>query len=139
MSNSLKTPWIVSWQAPLSKEFSSQEYWIGLPCPPPGDLPNPGIQLGSPELQANSLPTELSGKWFDYPGCRVPHFQSMVSDSGAGRCRDSHSKHVASHHWSVALLVCQVEPLPPALLPPAPLPPAPLPDLGQVRCVPLTR
>ena len=34
-------------QAPLSMEFSRQEYWSGLPCPPPGYLPNPGIELGS--------------------------------------------------------------------------------------------
>ena len=37
------TPWTVTHQAPLSREFSRQEYWSGLPCPPPGDLPNPGI------------------------------------------------------------------------------------------------
>ena len=37
------TLWIVARQAPLSMEFSRQEYWNGLPFPPPGDLPNPGI------------------------------------------------------------------------------------------------
>ena len=42
--------------------FSKQEYWCGLPCPPPGDPPNPGIEPRSPALQADSLPTELSGK-----------------------------------------------------------------------------
>ena len=35
------TPWTVARQASLSMEFSRQEYWSGLPCPPPGDLPNP--------------------------------------------------------------------------------------------------
>ena len=35
-----------------------QEYWSGLPCPPPGDLPNPGIKPRSPTLQADSLPSE---------------------------------------------------------------------------------
>ena len=50
------TPWTVSRQAPLSMEFSRQEYWCGLPFPPPGDLPNPGIKPGSPALQADSLP-----------------------------------------------------------------------------------
>ena len=39
-----------------------QEYWSGLPCPPSGDLPNPGIKPGSPALQADSLPSELPGK-----------------------------------------------------------------------------
>ena len=42
--------------------FSQQEYWSGLPCPPPGDLPNPGMKSGSPALQADSLPAELPGK-----------------------------------------------------------------------------
>ena len=42
--------------------FSRQEYWNGLPSPSPGDLPDPGIEPGSPELQADSLPTELPGK-----------------------------------------------------------------------------
>ena len=39
-------------------EFSRQEYWCGLPCPPPKDLPNPGIEPRSPALQADSLPSE---------------------------------------------------------------------------------
>ena len=38
--------------------FSRQEYWSGLPFPSPGDLPNPGIELGSPALQADALPSE---------------------------------------------------------------------------------
>ena len=44
--------------------FSKQEYWSGLPYPPPGDLPNPGIEIesGSPALQADSLPSEPPGK-----------------------------------------------------------------------------
>src|SRR5574341_2505288 len=45
-------------QAPQSLGFSRQEHWSGLPCPPPGDLPDPGIRLGSPTLQADSLPSE---------------------------------------------------------------------------------
>ena len=44
----------IAHQAPLSVEFSRQEYWSGLPFPPPGDLPNPGIKLWSPALQAES-------------------------------------------------------------------------------------
>ena len=42
--------------------FSRQEYWSGLPCPPPGDLPNPGIEPESPALQADSLPAEIPGE-----------------------------------------------------------------------------
>ena len=55
------TSWTVAHQAPLPMGFSRQEYWSGLPIPSPGDLPNPGIQLGSPALQADSLPAEPSG------------------------------------------------------------------------------
>ena len=56
------TPWTVAHQAPLSKGFSRQEYWSGLPCSPPGDLPNPGIEPRSPTLQADSLRSEPPGK-----------------------------------------------------------------------------
>ena len=49
------TPWTVACQAPLSMEFSKQEYWSGLPFPSPGDLPDPGIEARSPALQAYSL------------------------------------------------------------------------------------
>ena len=41
------TPWTVALQAPLSLGFSRQEHWSGLPCPLPGDLPDPGIELAS--------------------------------------------------------------------------------------------
>ena len=62
----LSYPWTVAHQAPLSMEFSRQEYWSGLPLPsrPPlkGDLLDPGIQLGSPTLQEDSLSSESSGK-----------------------------------------------------------------------------
>ena len=44
------TPWTVAQQAPLSMGFSRQEYWSGLPCPPPGDLPVPGIEPRSPRI-----------------------------------------------------------------------------------------
>ena len=58
----LVTPWTVACQAPLSMGFSRQEYWSGLPFPSPGNLPDPGIEPGSPALQADSLPIELWGK-----------------------------------------------------------------------------
>ena len=51
------TPWTIQ-----SLEFSRPEYWSGQPFPSPMDLPHPGIEPRSPALQANSLPTELSGK-----------------------------------------------------------------------------
>ena len=52
------TPWTGACQAPLSMEFSRQEYWNGLPFPSPEDLPNPGIEPRSPTLQADSLQSE---------------------------------------------------------------------------------
>ena len=45
--------WTVAHHTPLSMGFSRQEYWSGLPCPPPGDLPDPGIEPASPALQAD--------------------------------------------------------------------------------------
>ena len=48
-------------QDPLSTEFSSQEYWSGLPFPPPGDHPDPEMEPVSPALQANSLPLSHLG------------------------------------------------------------------------------
>ena len=56
------TQWIIALQASLFLEFSRQEYWSGLPFPFPGDLPNPGIEHGSPALQADFLPSEPPGK-----------------------------------------------------------------------------
>ena len=52
------TPWTVAYQAPPPMGFSRQENWSGLPFPSPGDLPNTGIEAGSPALQADSLPSE---------------------------------------------------------------------------------
>ena len=56
------TSWTVAHQAPLSLGFPRQEYQSGLPCPPPGDLPNPGIEPGSLTLQADSLSSDPPGK-----------------------------------------------------------------------------
>ena len=59
---SSSSSWTVAHQAPLSMEFSRQEYWNGLPCPSPGDLPSPGIKSRSPALQADHLLFELPRK-----------------------------------------------------------------------------
>ena len=56
------TPWTVAYQAPPSMGFSRQQYWSGLPFPSPGDLPDPGIEPGSPALQADALTSEPLGK-----------------------------------------------------------------------------
>ena len=62
------TPWTVTHQAPLSMGFSRQEYWNGLPCPLPRDLPDPGIKPWSPASQADSLQLSHQGS---------PHIQSV--------------------------------------------------------------
>ena len=54
--------WTVAHQAPMAMGFSSQEYWSGWPLPSPGDLPDPGIKLGSPTLQVDSLMSEPPGE-----------------------------------------------------------------------------
>ena len=56
------TPWTVAHQTPLPIEFSRKEYWSGLPFLYPGDIPNPGIEPGSPTLQLDTLPSEPPGK-----------------------------------------------------------------------------
>ena len=62
------TPRTVAHQAPPSMGFSRQEYWSGLPFPSPGDLPDPGIEPGSPAFQADALTSEPPGK----PCCKQP-------------------------------------------------------------------
>ena len=61
----LVTPWTVVCQAPLSMGFSRQGYWSGLPCAPPGDLPDPGSNLHLLHWQADSLPLHVA-----YSVCR---------------------------------------------------------------------
>ena len=56
--------------------FSRQEYWSGLPCPPPGHLLNPGIKPGSSVLQADSLPSEPPGKPPD------SYIEALIPDGG---------------------------------------------------------
>ena len=78
---SAQSPWTVALQAPLPVAFSRQEHWNGLLCPPPGDLPDPGIEPGSPALQVDSLPSETPGKpkppwkWlFKTQHCKTKYF-----------------------------------------------------------------
>ena len=56
------TPWTVAYQASPSMGFSRQEYWSGLSFPSPGDLSDPGIDPGSPALEADALTSEPPGK-----------------------------------------------------------------------------
>ena len=81
------TPWTVAHQASLSMGSSRQEYWR--PFPSPGDLPNPGITTGSPELQEDSVPSEphcahlLSHvRLCDTMNCSLPGFSVLGNSSG---------------------------------------------------------
>ena len=56
VSDSLQSHGLYLTQAPLSMEFSREEYWSGLPLSSPGDIPDPGVKSRSPTLQADSLP-----------------------------------------------------------------------------------
>ena len=66
------SPWTVARQAPLSVGFSRQEYWSGLPCPPPGDPPDPGIKpasLKSPALAGRFFTTMATWECSYYHVC----------------------------------------------------------------------
>ena len=60
--DSLRPPWILACQAPLSMEPSKQEYWSELSFPSPGDLPDGGVEPTSPTLQVDSLLSEPPGE-----------------------------------------------------------------------------
>ena len=96
------TPWTVACQAPLSMGIFLARYWrnTGLPCPPPGDLPNPGIEPRSPTLQANSLSSEPPGKPKLIPGwCQLlaPHLEKQFP-------------HVSSAQFSLSVMSNSLQP-----------------------------
>ena len=70
-------PSTVAYQVPPSMEFSRQEYWSGLPFPFPGDLPDPGIEPGSPALQADAFTNwaarEALTSWYGYCSAKVTY------------------------------------------------------------------
>ena len=69
------TPWTVACQAPLSMEFSGQEYWSGLPLPSPGDLHDPGIKPMSPVRAGGFFTTEPPGIISN-----ITHSQEKIAD-----------------------------------------------------------
>ena len=85
------TPWTTACQDPLSWGFSKQEYWSGLPCPPPRNLPNPGIKPRSPTFQVDFLPSEIPGKpkntGVGSPSFLQGIFQAQESNWGLLHCR----------------------------------------------------
>ena len=98
-------PWTIAHQAPLSMEFSRQEYWSGLPFPSPGDLPNPGIESQSPSLQADSSLFEPSGKhkhhsFYLSPMYGVHHWTLLIHDQKIKAINSCMSK----------LTLCKIQP-----------------------------
>ena len=73
-------PGTVASQATLFMGFSRQEYWSGLPCPPPGDLPNPEIEPRSTTFQADSLPSEPPGKSDSVDQILIPTRSSVMEE-----------------------------------------------------------
>ena len=92
-SLTLVTPGTVAHQAPLSMGFSRQGYWSGVPFLPPGDLPDPGTDPGSPPLQADSLPYEPPGK----PMVIQLKRNQLGSDSNSSGPSDPH---MPSFRWA---------------------------------------
>ena len=103
VSDSFETPWTVAHQVPLFTEFSSQAHWSGMPFPSPGDLPNPGIEPGSPILQTDALPSEPPGKSTRSPGGSDGKASINMGDlgpiPGSGRFPE---KEMATHSSTLA-------------------------------------
>ena len=80
------TPWTVAHQALLSMGFSRQEYWSGLPCPPPGDLSEPGIKsksLTSPVLAGGFSTTSTTWEALGSGDCvQIPIYRVILGESG---------------------------------------------------------
>ena len=113
-----RTPWTAAHQVPLCMRFSRQGYWTGLPSP--GDLPDPGIEPRFSAMQADSLPTELQGKFCQNMVCmEVPlkrkvesyhEIQQSLSWVGVYRRKPSFQKipatqgccsTICSHAWAI--------------------------------------
>ena len=99
VSSSFAALWTVARQGPLFMEFPRQEYWSGLSCPPPGDLPNPGIEpqsLTSPAL-GGSLPLVPPGK----PVLNIPFFYFQLGFSDGSDSRETVSN-AGDLGWSLS-------------------------------------
>ena len=129
-----ETPWTVACQAPLSMKFSRQEYWNGLPFPPPGDLPDWGIEPVSPAAST------LTGRFFTTapPGKPIIYVQfSPVTQSCPTLCHPmNHSMPgLPVHHQLLEFTQTHVHRVGDAIQPSHPLsspsPPAPNPCQHQ--------
>ena len=131
------TVWTVACQASLSTGFSRQEYWSGLPFPSPGDLPNPGIEPGSPALEADALTSFLG------PSCSllISYLHCFSFSSVAQSCltlcdlMDCNTPGFLIHHQPPGFTQTHVHQVSDAIQPSHPLsspsPPAPNPSQHQ--------
>ena len=110
MSDSFAVPWTVACQALLSMEFSSQEYWSGLPFPSPGNLPDPGIEPRSSALQAGLY--HLSYRGFPGGSKESIHKESdtteqlsMLNKLNTGTCYNMNEPE--KHHIKVKEAQCK--------------------------------
>ena len=89
-------------QAPPSVEFSRQEYWSGLPCPPPGDLPDSGIEPWSPALTGRFFTAASPGKTWVYPGSArsAPHLTQILVLSPCFLSRHRGNRTASISPWS---------------------------------------
>ena len=98
------TPWTVARRAPLFMGFSRQEYWSGLLCPPPGDLPDPGMELVSPvspALAGGAFTTMPPGK--PRFACMCVYVYTCVYTHGITRQRGSHPLLYSLASWTESL------------------------------------
>ena len=93
----LATPWTAAYQAPPSMGFSREESWSGMPCPPPGDLPNPGIK------PVSLVSPALAGRFFTTTAAATKLLQSCLTlcDPWTVACQAPLSKGFSrQEHWS---------------------------------------
>ena len=95
-------PRTVAFQAPLSLEFSRQEYWFKMPFPSPGDLPDPEIEPRSPTLQADALTSEPPGKPDTEPLAKIhePYSSTMEIKSGQSAALNLEGDKFTVFHFS---------------------------------------
>ena len=98
--STLCDPWTIAHQAPLSMEFSSQEYRSGLPFSSPGDLPDPGITPKSPALQADSLLSEAPGepKFCEHTLLVFPSYLEAICVNVVSAVLSAWNKNLSSFH-----------------------------------------
>ena len=101
---------IITHQAPLSRGFSRQEYWSGLPFPSPGDLPNPGIEPVSPALAGRFFTPALSGKPQRRHKMCNSRYRNVTLKMGRRREEWTEKGHIdlskINFYWSTVALQC---------------------------------